>query len=88
MAGKVVSVGTWWSFEVASDLSTHLVTSGGEMLSNLLVHLMDILLFICFTCLLGRHDALVVNKVWELLMSGKVKRERISRGSRFVTHNI
>lgn len=33
------------------------------MLSNLLVHLMDILLFIRFACLLGRHDALVVNKV-------------------------
>lgn len=33
------------------------------MLSDLLVHLMDILLLIRFACLLGRHVALVVNKV-------------------------
>jgi hypothetical protein len=33
------------------------------MLSNLLVHFMDILLLIRFACLLGRHDVLVGNKV-------------------------
>jgi hypothetical protein len=33
------------------------------MLGNLLIHFMDILLLIRFTCLLGRHSALIVNKV-------------------------
>ena len=33
------------------------------MLSDLLVYLMDILLLVRFTCLLGRHIALVVNSV-------------------------
>lgn len=47
----------------SQSLKTHLVAGGGEMLSNLLVHFMDILLFIRFACLLGRHDALVVNNV-------------------------
>lgn len=46
-----------------SQFNTHLVAGGREMLGNLLVHFMDILPLIGLACLLGRHDALVGDKV-------------------------